>query len=127
MNSDSSWYSRKFGGQQQPQAQRPPPGYIPGYQPPQQPQQFAPQQQVQQAPQAPPKVTIDNLWGAMQVWRGGKAHKIDAEPCPECGSARYYSRTGEGARRGPPPAPHCFDCGYNGMFQQGMASSWQPG
>jgi hypothetical protein len=72
-------------------------------------------------------VTIDNLWGAMQVWRGGKGHKIDSDPCPECGSVRYYSRTGEGARRGPPPAPHCFDCGYNGMFEQGLASSWQPG
>lgn len=126
MNSDSSWYARRFGGQQQPQAQGlrpaagPPPGYVPGGYP--QPQQ--PQQQYAQAPK--PKVTIENLWGAMLEWNGGKAHKIDAEPCPECGSARYYSRTGEGTRRGPPPAPHCFDCGFNGMFQQGMATSWQP-
>jgi hypothetical protein len=72
------------------------------------------------------KVTIDNLWGAMQTWRGGKAHKIDSEPCPECGSPNFYSRT-DGARRGPPPAPHCFACGYNGMFQQGLMTSWQGG
>lgn len=126
MKTDSSWYARRFG-QQQPQAQGlrsaagPPPGYVPGgYPQPQQPQQYA------QAQAPKPKVTIENLWGAMQQWNGGKAHKIDAEPCPECGSARYYSRTGEGTRRGPPPAPHCFDCGFNGMFQQGMATSWQP-
>jgi hypothetical protein len=121
MSDSASWYARKFGGQRQAQAQpqaqqlRPPPGYIPQAQPPQ------PQ------PQQAPPVNIENLWGAMQQWRGGKAHRIDAEPCPECGSPRYYSRTGEGTRRGPPPAPHCFDCGFNGMFEQGMASSWQPG
>lgn len=126
MSDSSGWYARKFGGQRQqparPQPQQPPPGYVPGGYP--QNQQFQqPQQQVQPAP----KVTPENLWHAMQEWRGGKAHKIDADPCPECNSPRYYSRTGDGARRGPPPAPHCFDCGYNGMFQQGMASSWQPG
>lgn len=125
MSDSSGWYARKFGGQRQQPArpQQPPPGYVPGGYP--QNQQFQPQQQVQQQPA--PKVTPENLWHAMQEWRGGKAHKIDAEPCPECNSPRYYSRTGEGALRGPPPAPHCFDCGYNGMFQQGMASSWQPG
>lgn len=121
--SDSSWYARKFGGQRQQPQQRPPPGYVPGgYQ---QNQQVA-QQQIAQQQAPPPPVTIDNLWGAMTTWRGGKAHKIDSEPCPQCNSPRYYSRTGEGTRRGPPPAPHCFDCGYNGMFEQGMASSWQP-
>lgn len=119
--SDSSWYARKFGGQRQQPQQRPPPGYVPQQQ--QQPEAFARfQPQVQ-----PPKVTPENLWHAMQEWRGGKAHKIDADPCPECGSSRYYSRTGEGTLRGPPPAPHCFDCGYNGMFQQGLPTSWQPG
>ena len=125
MSDSSSWYSRKFGGNQQqqrpqPPQQRPPPGYVPGgYQ--------QNQQVVQVQQQQPPKVDIENLWGAMQQWRGGKAHKIDAEPCPQCHSPRYYSRAGEGVRRGPPPAPHCFDCGFNGMFEQGMATSWQPG
>ena len=63
----------------------------------------------------------------MQQWRGGKAHKVDTEPCPECGSNKYYSRTGAEVRRGPPPAPHCFACGYNGMFTQGLSSTWQGG
>ena len=69
-------------------------------------------------------MTTENLWGAMQHWRGGKAHRVDREPCPECGSDQYYSRT-EGARRGPPPAPHCFQCGYNGLFTQGLQATWQ--
>jgi len=66
---------------------------------------------------------MENLYQAMGHWHGGKAHKIDREPCPECGSNQYYSRT-EGVRRGPPPAPHCYNCGYNGMFQQGDPTTW---
>lgn len=75
-------------------------------------------------PQREP-VTVGNMWNAMQVWRGGKAHKVDAYPCPNCGSDKFYSRTGAEARRGPAPAPHCFECGYNGLFDQGLASTWQ--
>ena len=60
----------------------------------------------------------------MGLWRGGKAHQIDAQPCPNCGGNQFYSRTGHGVRRGPPPAPHCYNCGYNGMFEQGLESSW---
>ena len=119
----SDWYRNKFGRQpqarqqyvpfqQQGQPQQPPPGYIPISTP--------------NDGKPPPGATnVHNFWDMMLLWRGGKAHKIDAEPCPQCGSVRYYSRTGEGARRGPPPAPHCFDCGFNGLFDQGMASTWQ--
>ena len=118
----SDWYARRVarartesaaprhsGPQAQPYPQQynqPPPGYNP-----------------QPAPQSV-KVTIDNLWGAMQGWRGGPAHRTDPHPCPQCGGNQYFSRTGAEVRRGPPPAPHCFDCGFNGMFQQGLASSW---
>jgi predicted RNA-binding Zn-ribbon protein involved in translation (DUF1610 family) len=101
---------------------------------PQQPQQYQqPQyQQVQQMPQQQPQyqqvqqqepVTIANLWDKMTVWRGGKAHQVDREPCPECGSSQYFSRS-SGARRGPPPAPHCYNCGFNGLFEQGEATTW---
>lgn len=92
----------------------------------QQPTPYPPGGNVYVQPQPQPtqeKVTIENLWGAMQQWRGGKAHKVDPYPCPECGSANFSSRS-EGAMRGPPPAPHCFNCGYNGMFTQGLATSW---
>jgi len=108
---------------QQPQYQQP----SQYQQPPQ--QQWVGQQYVQQQPQQyqqppqPEPVTIANLWDAMKEWRGGKAHRVDAQPCPECGGNQYYSRS-EGARRGPPPAPHCYNCGYNGLFEQGEAATW---
>jgi hypothetical protein len=54
----------------------------------------------------------------------GKAHTTDKDPCPQCGSPQYYSRAG-GNKRMPPPAPHCYNCGYNdGMFDQGLESNW---
>lgn len=107
----------------------PPSGYPQARQAPQQPQQQAPQQPQQPPPMVQPgePVTIENLWEKMKQWRGGQAHKSDYGPCPQCNGNHYSSRDGAMARRGPPPAPHCFDCGYNGMFTQGMASSWQGG
>jgi hypothetical protein len=119
----SDWYARRLA---RARSEAPAPRQQP------QPQQYAPQYRQQQpppgynpqpAPQSVP-TTIGNLWGQMQAWRGGPAHKVDANPCPQCGSDHYYSRTGAEVRRGPPPAPHCFDCGYNGMFEQGLASTW---
>ena len=119
MTDNSAWYQRKLMSRgQQPAPQRQPLQPIQ----PQQQQQFV-QFQRQADPNIP--VTVHNFWDMMQHWRGGKAHKIDREPCPECGSDQYYSRTGDGPRRGPPPAPHCFSCGYNGLFQQGLPTSWQ--
>jgi hypothetical protein len=68
---------------------------------------------------------MENLWEMAGYWvHGGPAHKIDREPCPQCGSNHFYSRTNGKAQRGPAPAPHCFDCGYNGMFDQGLESTW---
>ena len=123
MSDTQGWYARKLAAVRNAPARQQPAQAQPW---PQHPQQLDMFNQPVRQQQAPP-VNIENLWGAMQQWRGGKAHKIDAEPCPECGSNNYYSRTGEGARRGPPPAPHCFACGYNGMFTQGLQSTWQGG
>lgn len=76
------------------------------------------------APTAPPHVTIENIYEAAGYWHGGKAHQVDKNPCPRCGSNQFYSRA-HGIKRGPPPAPHCYNCGYNdGMFDQGLASTW---
>lgn len=127
MSDNSGWYQRKMAqmrGAPQPQQYQPIPAH---YQPPPQ-QQRVPMQRVSlmppsAEPQPLPPVTIDNLWHAMNVWHGGKAHKIDPDPCPECGSNQYYSRT-QGTRRGPAPAPHCYNCGFNGMFQQGDPVTW---
>lgn len=93
---------------------------------PQQPQQqqLPVTQQVPHQPEAPQHVTMDNLFDAMKFWRGGPAAKTDPDPCPNCGSNQFFSRS-TGSRRGPPPAPHCYNCGFNdGMFTQGEATSW---
>jgi hypothetical protein len=44
-------------------------------------------------------------------------------PCPNCGSGNYFSRT-QGVMRGPAPAPHCMDCGHNGLYDlEGMTTT----
>jgi hypothetical protein len=117
----SDWYQRRMARYRAEQPQPQP------YARQQQPQPFIHQQPApQQQPFTPPQgaTNTHNLFEMMGLWRGGKAHRIDAQPCPECGSNQYFSRTGAEVRRGPPPAPHCWNCGYNGLFTQGLASNW---
>ena len=55
----------------------------------------------------------------------GIGHRLNPDPCPQCGANLFYADLGK-VRRGPAPAPHCFTCGYNGgLFEQGLESSWQ--
>lgn len=124
MSDTQSWYARKMSQmrgqpyQQQPQQQQ----YV--QQPP--PQQYVqrPQQQfVQQAP-VQPQVTVANIYEAAGHWKGGAAARFNPDPCPQCGGNQYFPNL-VANRRGPSPAGHCYNCGFNdGMFQQGMASSW---
>jgi hypothetical protein len=124
----SDWYARKLARfrqesppppQSQPQAYQ---GHSTVW-----PQQLAPQRSYNNlpVPDTPPNgaTNIANFFDMTRLWKGGKAHRIDPDPCPECGSPQFYSRT-EGNLRGPPPAPHCYNCGYNGIFTQGLSSSW---
>jgi predicted nucleic-acid-binding Zn-ribbon protein len=106
------------------QYQQPTPTNANGYTTQTYPQQQLPAvQQMPQQPQPPPQVTMENLFDAMKFWKGGPAAKTDPDPCPNCGSGQYFSRAI--GRRGPPPAPHCYNCGYNeGMFTQGEATTW---
>lgn len=137
MSDTQGWYQRRIAALRQqappPQTYAPQPQHQhydpnPGYRPqPVQYPQHPQQQQVvdYQPPQQPPKVTIENFYEAMAFWKGGKGHKENAEPCPQCGSANYFTSI-QTSKRGPQPAPHCFSCGYNdGMFNQGLQSSWQ--
>lgn len=116
MSNDSDWYARRLGNPQ-PQQRNYPPTHIqqvpaPTYSPQQQPQQ--PQQGGR---------TVETIYEAAQYWQGGEAHRTERNSCPRCGGQHYYSRS-QGIARGPSPAPMCFDCGYNGMFDQGDPGTW---
>ena len=127
MSDPSGWWAKKLGGTRQqgpspaPQQQAPnlPPG-APQYQ--QQPLYAQPQPQPLDTSQI--RVTPENFMQVARFWKGGVAHQIDREPCPQCGGNQYFSRT-NGRSRLPPPAPHCYNCGYNGgLFDQGSPEAW---
>lgn len=125
--SAQDWYARRLSqagvSQPQPHFGRNA-GQIPIYQPPQQDytQQFQP---VQQPEEIPPngQVTMQNFVEMAGRWRGGQANRTERTPCPGCGGPRFFSRANANSRSGS-PAPHCFDCGYNGLFDQGMPETW---
>lgn len=116
MKMPDSWWAKKLGTtpapRREPMYQQPAPVVrAPQYQQ-QQPQQ---QQQIQ--------VTGENLFEAAKMWQGGEATRTETQPCPQCGSPHFFSRS-QGIHRGPPPAPMCDSCGFNGLFTQGDPSSW---
>lgn len=122
----SSWYARKLG-QMRPQGfqQRP---SVPQYQ---QPVPTYQQQQPTPQPvdQAGPPETLTELLDLQKHGAGpkaGKGARLNPDPCPNCGGALFYADLGL-KRRGPQPAPHCFTCGYNELFEQGLESTWQGG
>lgn len=121
--SSADWYARKLGrAPSQPQG-----GPVIGPRPaPRQPPVFVPQGgravPVEQQPQtvSPQGVHIPvdeqgqvHAGDAWQVWQGkdGVKEMKELGGCPECGSPNYFARA-QGVLRGPPPAPHCYDCGY---------------
>lgn len=93
--------------------------------------QTVPQQQSTGTidPQRPANAEI-TMGEAMRIWKGGEAHRKEGHlACPSCGSTTgytAYSGMAAGSVRvnGQTPRPHCFECGYNGSFAQGLESSW---
>jgi hypothetical protein len=132
MSDTSGWWAKKLGAQAR---QRPPTNaewnqrpLVPQGSPPlyAQPQgaEGAYAEQLARLQQQPERVTTENLFQMAGHWQGGPAHKADPDPCPECGSNQYFSRAAKFSRL-PPPAPHCYNCGFNGgLFTQGDASTW---
>ena len=137
MSDSQAWYQRKLQALRQQPRSNPGNGAPP--QPPaypsqngsytsgapvqvqyvQQPQQYA--QPVQE------RVTTENLYQQAGNWRGGPAAKTNPDPCPKCGGNQYFANL-QVSKRGPQPAGHCYNCGFNdGMFEQGLASSWGAG
>jgi hypothetical protein len=132
----TDWWSKKLTGQQ-PTPQRTyttpptsPPLRIPMQAPQQQP---SPLQQAQQGNQNlldPNRAPTDQLTmgEALRLWKGGEATRKEGNmTCPDCGSIYVFSRTGKGSNsmiNGASPAPRCYECGWNGMYDQGSQSSW---
>jgi len=63
---------------------------------------------------------------ASNRWKGGEGARETRTTghCPNCGSNNYFSRSADKKMTASgmmAPAPHCFACGHNGMFDlQGM-------
>jgi hypothetical protein len=68
---------------------------------------------------------LSDLFKIQEAGHGtpGQGGRLNPDPCPNCGGPLFIENLG-GKRRGPPPAPHCFNCGHNGLFEQGLASNW---
>jgi hypothetical protein len=148
MTNSASWWANKLNQQQpqprgitvqpvqpaQPQPVQPQPVQQQAVQPVAQPSmegvplQTGERQQVLD-PNRDPNAEV-SMSDAMRLWRGGEAHRTEGHMvCPSCGSATgytAYSGMGAGAARvnGQQPRPHCFECGYNGSFAQGLESNW---
>lgn len=123
----SDWWSRKLSGQPPAPRQSLPPVQSPIRFPVQVPVQ---QQQVPVAnsrvldPTRHPSDEI-NMGDAIRLWKGGEAHRVDgSNVCPGCGSGLVFSRAKGGGVMGKQPAPRCFECGWNGLYDQGEQSNW---
>jgi len=134
----SDWWSKKLASQQPHGIRVSPQHHIPQQQQPQQPVHY-PQPQQQMVPQAPidgSKVTYQQLAKEhdgekiSKYWRGGEAMRTEGNlGCPQCGSSTSYTQYSGTAGAaagiaGNRPRPHCFECGYNGLFQQGEMANW---
>lgn len=121
----SDWWARKL-------APAVPPKY--GLTVPQPQPVYYPQQQTSAPVQAPPPSSVqavvpaptDEMTAgeAVRRWQGGEANRIGGA-CPGCGSKSGYTPGyKQGRVSGHSPRPHCFECGYNGEYEQADAASW---
>lgn len=147
MSDSTGWYARKLG-QPQPQPQHRPATQqggvmLPG-RPQQQPQAPMTYQQPQYQPQTqypdygnhvqaqqyqqPTQVVqfAGHQYAGAEQYRGGIGQQMNPDPCPQCGGNQYFANI-KTKGRGPAPAGHCFNCGYNELFDQGDQGSWGQG
>jgi hypothetical protein len=130
----SDWWSRRLSDPNPPQTREvslpptSPPIRFPAAVTPQHQQQ--PQfQQTSQRVLDESRAPTDNLGmgDAIRLWKGGEAHRKEGHlSCPSCGSKNVFTRVGRGGTmiNGSSPAPRCFECGWNGMYDQGEQSNW---
>lgn len=125
----ADWWARKLGMPQAQPTATPDTWNLPRHAPPT--PAHAPPPQQQYVPQAEQPIIPDengqvHMGDAVIRWRGGDGTTKETQECPNCGSRNYFSRSrGQGKRIGLmnkhgqacQPAPICFECGYNGMFE----------
>lgn len=132
--SNGDWWSRRLQGNQPastPRQSTPPvtapirmPVQVPA-QYPQSPQGFP--QQGNQRLLDPRRAPTENIpmGEAIKLWQGGEATRREGNlSCPSCGSHLVFSRSKGGTVAGNAPAPRCFECGYNGIYDQGDQANW---
>lgn len=88
--------------------------------------QVAPQQGSQRVLDESRSPTDNISMGeAIRLWKGGEAARREGGmTCPACGSRHVFSRAKGTMVNGATPAPRCFECGWNGIYEQGEQSSW---
>ena len=107
---------------------------------PQPHQEMTPQQQAILEAQQRASQNVDDpnrqlsLREAVTRWKGGEAWQKEGHlRCPGCNSATGYTQFSGNlghaqavfTERGQAtPRGHCFECGYNGQYQQGLEASW---
>jgi hypothetical protein len=71
-------------------------------------------------------ITVDNVYRKAMTWKGGEATRSEGSlTCPKCGDPRVFTRSNGGTSlinsnsgQRANPAPRCFSCGWNGMYEQ---------
>lgn len=124
----SDWWSKKLAGEKPtvPRTSLPPTDV---------PLRFAPQTQqpahtsgsrTARADEGPEPETLSDFLRSNRT-QGGEAARKENLTCPDCGSPYVFSRTARGAGttiNGAAPAPRCYECGWNGLYDQASQSNW---
>lgn len=121
----SDWWSKKLAGETPTPSRRshyPVTTYPTPMAPPQPAQPVAPQQDDRQANSAPASSFTEAL--RKGITNGGEAARRDIHNCPACGSVYVFSRAKGTTLNGANPAPRCYECGWNGLYEQAEQTNW---
>jgi len=123
----SDWWSKKLAGER-PTTPKPalPPTEVPIRFPQSQQAPHPASGRTSRSDNSPPP---ENFTEALQrgLTNGGEAARKEDRSCPDCGSSYVFTRTGKGqgtSVNGASPAPRCYECGWNGMYDQASQGSW---
>lgn len=120
----SDWWTKKLAGEKPSTPRVHPPVEVPLRFAPQ--TQQTPTHQQQRADDGPEPETLSAFLRSNRT-RGGEAARKETMECPDCGSPYVFSRTGRGSGttiNGAAPAPRCYECGWNGMYDQASQHKW---